>query len=83
VSKLYVQILREPWSEFFDLVLADSGHSEQLEPDEARAWFKERNADMTVVESALDRAWNFGSASVTIHEHREPVLSRITNQPNV
>jgi hypothetical protein len=48
------------------------GSTEELEPDELREWFKERGANMDVVEKAMDHVWNF-------YGFRNPVRVKITS----
>jgi hypothetical protein len=61
---LLVEIHREPFEDFFTLKF--EGNSEDLEADAVREWFKKRGANMDVIELALDRAWNFYRADVTV-----------------
>jgi hypothetical protein len=77
-TALHVIIKREIFADFFTLVL-DNGHSEELEPDEARAWFKQRGANMDAVEKALDHAWNFKRSEFYIQNPKEPALA---NRPS-
>lgn len=73
LTALHVVIKHEIFSDFFTLRL-DNGHTEELEPDEAREWFKARGAKMDAVEKALDHAWNFKRAEFYITEPKEPSL---------
>lgn len=70
---LHVEILREPFSDYVTLKL-DNGHSEDLDADETRAWFRVRGANMPVIESALDYVFNFNHADVYIKNPIEPIL---------
>lgn len=80
---LHVLILREPFSYFFELHL-DNGQTEELEPDDCRAWFKERGADMDKIEKVLDHVWNFQRAEVFIKNPKEPGLKdRLPYYPNI
>lgn len=67
---LFVEIHREPFEDFFTLRF--EGNSEDLEADAVREWFKRRGANADVIELALDRAWNFYRADVTI---KNPALA--------
>jgi hypothetical protein len=73
-TALHVIIKHEIFSDFFTLVLPN-GHTEEVEPDEAREWFKLRGAKMDAVEKALDHAWNFKRAEFYIQEPKEPTVS--------
>lgn len=55
------------------------GATEDLEPDDARNWFKARGARMDIVEKAMDHVWNFYYAEVTIHSPKLPpqVVSKV------
>lgn len=70
---LTVRLTREPFSPFVSLsVIAGdgAGSTEDLEADEARQWFRERGANMIMVEKALDDVWNF-------YGKRRPIFVRI------
>ena len=69
---LTVHVTREYGLEWFELKL-DDGTSEELDPDETRAWFKARGANMDVVEKALDYVWNFGRSTIVI---RSPIAPK-------
>jgi hypothetical protein len=73
-SALHVIIKHEIFSDFFTLVQSN-GHTEELEPDEAREWFKIRGAKMDAVEKALDHAWNFKRAEFYIQTPKEPSIA--------
>jgi hypothetical protein len=79
---LHVIILREPFGEFFTLVL-DNRHTEELEPEDCRQWFKDRGADMQKVEKALDQTWNFYRAEVNIRNPKEPPMPQIPYAPKL
>jgi hypothetical protein len=76
---LVVKLTRIPFGSFVTLTL-DDGATEDLEPDEAREWFKIRGANMEGVEKALDYVWNFYTAGITVHNPKKPILktSRVT-----
>jgi len=83
LEPLHVVITREPFGDFFALH-EDNGHTEELEPEECRAWFKERGANMDKLEQALDQCWNFQRAEVVIKNPKEPSnLNRLPHTPNV
>lgn len=81
-KNLHVLITRPMWGEFFTLAL-DNGHTEELEPEEVRAWFKVRGADMDVIEKTLDHVWNFGRAEVNIANFKEPPVTRLPYSPDI
>ena len=80
-----IKIEREiplPW---FTLKLED-GSTEELEPEDAREWFRLRGADMVQVNKAMDFIWNFGMYKpvyVVINKPKlyRPLDSRIA--PNI
>jgi len=78
MAPLTVNITREAWSDYFCLEL-DNGHSEELEPEDARSWFRVRGADMEVVDKALDHCWNFYRSNVEISNPRSPVSTSKLN----
>lgn len=82
MASIVVVIKREPFADFFELVLPN-GHTEQLDPDEARAWFKERGADMEKTEKAFDYAWNFYESEAEINRYSEPEEKRHPHSPNL
>lgn len=70
------------WAEFFTLVL-DNKHTEELDPEEIRNWFRIRGANMDKVEKVLDQAWNFQRAEVIVDNYREPKVVRLAHSPNI
>ena len=81
-ASLHVLITREPFIDYFVITL-DNGHTEELEPEECRAWFKERGANMDVVEKSLDHVWNFYRVEVNINNPKEPPMSNIPHAPRL
>ena len=79
---LHVLITREPFSDFFVITL-DNGHSEELEVEDTRKWFKDRGADMDKMEKALDQTWNFQRCEVIIDNPREPLVAKLAHSPRV
>lgn len=79
---LHVTVERTAGLPWF-VVILDSGESEELEPDETRAWFKVRGANMDVVEGALDYCWNFWRVEVTINNPKTPPRSTLLTAPHV
>lgn len=77
-----IELTREPFSDTFVLTLPN-GHTEELEPEEARVWFTERGADKHKLEEVLDDVWNFYQGTVVINNYREPALKHPKYQPNV
>lgn len=67
--------MRDAFSPFFILINIDEGHSEELEVEEARKWFKDHGANMDVVEKAMDYVWN-------LYGKRRPVVIVIANPRN-
>lgn len=83
-----VELSRIPYGDYFTLTVTKDGRvsSEELEPDEARAWFKARGIrDDEALEKALDETWNFYQAVVTIagDVYREPTRPFPKFQPQV
>lgn len=77
-----VQIRREPFSDFFLLTLSN-GHSEELEVEDTREWFRKHGADMDRIEVALDHAWNFGSSAVVVRNFRALETERLPHAPQI
>jgi len=77
-----ILITREPFGDWFTLTLPN-GHTEELEPDPCRQWFKERGAKMDAVEKVLDHVWNFQRANINIANFREPVEVRLPHSPKL
>ena len=74
-DELYVMIIRPPFEELYELVLHD-GQSEELEQIEAYDWFRERGANMDMVEKAMNHAWNFYSAELVVKNPCDPQAKR-------
>ena len=74
MTPLTVKIRREPFSEYFELVNESTQHSEELEPDELRAWFKERGGDLDKLEIVLDYCWNFPRWQTVIIANPRPIV---------
>lgn len=67
-----VTIIREHGLDTFQLLL-ENGYTEELEPDEARKWFKDHGVtDDEAMEHALDMAWNFYRHRVKIDQFKVP-----------
>lgn len=81
-SSLHVVLTREPFIEFFTITL-DNGHTEELDPEECRTWFKERGANMDKLEKVLDHCWNFYYAEVTFENYHEPASSKLPLSPKL
>jgi hypothetical protein len=77
-----ITIRRQAFVDYFTLTLPN-GFTEELDPTETRDWFKKRNADMDVVERALDHAWNFYYSVVRIHNFREPAIRHEIAEPEI
>lgn len=83
-----VFLTREPWGDTFTLNVLRDGRksSEELEPDETRAWFKARGiTNVEALEKALDECWNFYQTVIVIpaHVYRDPVLPFPRYQPKL
>jgi hypothetical protein len=74
MAPIRVILFREPFSEYFDLTLPDFNppRTEQLEPDEVRAWFKERGGDVEKLETVLDYCWNFSKQQTVVIANPRP-----------
>lgn len=81
-SSLHIIIQREPFGDYFMLTL-DNGHTEELEVEETRAWFKERGANMDKIEKVLDHVWNFYYAEVNLKNYREPQRPQLPYAPKL
>ncbi len=80
---MVVKITRVPFSgDWFTLTLPN-GFSEELEPDETRAWFKARGANLDKMEPILDSVWNFGEETVTIDNWLEPKILNKSILPKI
>jgi len=77
-----IKITREPWSDYFSISLPN-GHSEELEVEETREWFRTHGADMDKIETVLDHVWNFGSAEVLVKNFRSPPALRSSHGPQI
>lgn len=81
-NSIDVLVTREIGLPWFTIRLA-SGHTEELEPDETRNWFKIRGANPDAVERMLDHVWNFGKSVATIVNPRKVPLSDPSVQPDI
>jgi hypothetical protein len=82
-QELLVIITREPFSDYFTLHLPN-GHTEELEPDEARKWFKDHGVnDDEGLEHCLDMCWNFYKHEVLIDAYVEPAVANPRYAPQV
>jgi hypothetical protein len=79
---LHVLITREPFSDFFTITL-DNGHSEELEVEDTRLWFKQRGADMDKMEKVLDHVWNFYRAEAVVDNPKEPSVAKLAYSPRL
>lgn len=81
-----VRLTREPFSPFIVIINEADQSSEELEVEEARQWFKDRGANMDVVDKAMDHVWNFYGRRpirVTISRPKAPVISNPRIDPKV
>jgi hypothetical protein len=82
-------VTREMWTDFFTIHLVDlktgqpNGQTEELDPEETVKWFKERGADMPLLEKALDHCWNFLKVAVEISNYKEPPTRNAAVRPNI
>lgn len=81
-QSLVVHIHRPMWGEYFTLTLPN-GHTEEIDPEEIRPWFKVRGANMDIIEKVLDHAWNFQNANVEIENPKEPPVTRLPYAPDI
>lgn len=82
LEPIHVVLTREPWIEYFTITL-DNGHSEELEVEDCRTWFKERGANMDTVEKALDHCWNFYRSEIMISTPKEPPAPKLAHAPKL
>jgi hypothetical protein len=83
-EKVDIFCKREPFSDFVNVIMPN-GYSEELEADEARKWFKDRNANMDQVEKALDYCWSGPGrqAYVRILNYKEPAIPESSHAPKL
>lgn len=80
---IHIRVTREPFGQTFTFLL-DNGYTEELEPDEARAWLKEHGVtDTLAIERALDDAWNFYETDIKIKCFSVPKAKHPQFQPQV
>jgi len=82
VEAIHVVVTREPWMEYFHITL-DNGHSEELEVEDTRQWFKDRGANMDMVERALDHCWNFYRSEIMVRNPKEPPTPKLAHAPKL
>jgi hypothetical protein len=82
LTALHIIITHEIFADYFTLIL-DNGRTEELDPDECRAWFKDRGANEDAVEKALDHAWNFKRSEFYIRTPKEPSVSKPAYAPKL
>jgi hypothetical protein len=83
VKPLHVIITREPFSDFYQLTTPVDGYTEELEVEEVREWFRQRGANADAVQEALDQAWNFARAEISIGKPRLPSTPRVSYAPDI
>lgn len=76
-NSLRVFIVREPFDEFYTMVL-DNGQTEEHDDEGTRNWLTERGCDEELMNKALVQAWNFKSALLVI---RNPKVPKQTFRP--
>jgi len=79
---LLVKVTRQPFEEWFKLDLP-GGHTEELDPEETREFFRVRGADMDMVEKALDHCWNLYHVNIEIMKPKSVVLTDPRTEPNI
>jgi hypothetical protein len=73
-QEVRVRVTREPFGDYFMLWL-ENGHTEELEPDATRKWFKDHGVtDDEGLEKGLDTAWNFYEHIFTIENFQVPLV---------
>jgi hypothetical protein len=80
---LTVEITREMWSDLFVIKRLDNGHTEELETEETRDWFKAHGADMVKIDKVLDHVYNFQKATCTIAKPIEPKVQQRDAEPQL
>lgn len=76
-NTLRVFIVREPFDDFYTLVL-DNGQTEEFDEEGAREWLANRGADEELINQSITQAWNFKSAIILI---RNPIVLRQEFRP--
>jgi hypothetical protein len=82
---LLVKVVREAGLDFFTLTLPDNS-SEEIDAEEAVEWFRlhhQGKMDYTLIERAIDDAWNFGEANILIDKPRFPKQEVTRTTPNI
>ena len=82
-GSLHVVLRREPFLQFLTITTPSDGYSEELDGDDARAWFKARGANMASVEKVLDHIWNFNNATFFIENPVSPALANPSVDPQL
>jgi len=85
-QSLTIFVTREPFIDFFILHVPKSDgtmHTEELDVDDTVQWFRERGADMVLVEKALDHVWNFYKGAIEIENFKEPPIKEPELQPKI
>lgn len=75
-------IYHEIFSEYFTLVLPGD-QTEEVDTQEALAWFKDHGANMDIAQKALDHAWNMGKAGLTIQKPKQPSNRSLPFAPQI
>lgn len=76
-NTLRVFIVREPFDDFYTLVL-DNGQTEEFDEGDTRAWLEQRGADEDLINKAVTQAWNFKSALIHI---KNPIIQKQEFRP--
>lgn len=85
-QSLTIFVTREPFVDFFILHIPKPDgtmHTEELDVDDTVQWFRERGADMALVEKALDHVWNFYKGAIEIENFKEPPVKEPALQPKI
>jgi hypothetical protein len=85
LSPLLVLVTREVGLDWFTMHLPD-GSTEDVDAEEAVEWFRLRHSgrmDLTLIERAIDDAWNFGESEVLIQNPRRPAVEVNRTTPKV
>jgi len=89
LKSLTFVVTRTPFSDFFMIHLVDpytgrpNGQTEELDVDETHNWFRQRGADMTLLEKALDHVWNFYKGAFEISKYKEPPIKNAAIRPRI
>jgi len=82
MSAMLIQVRREPFSPYYQLIMPN-GNSEEILCEDIYEWFRLRGAKAEVIEKAIDEAWNFYSVDILVPEWREPSVQNPRISPHI